>query len=148
MRIIEDHVHFTGIDKSISNCQIRKFILPGFDHVKFVEEVMKPVIVEFYIHLDCIFVNQIDERNEDGMLENNLSYVWPSINTACYSKRIISPRSFETVTKELTELSLDDILMKAFTVHDSISFYSQSKLRPRDLISLVIYIQKTGQPRF
>ena len=48
-----------------------------------------------------------------------LSIVWPSINMAFYSNRIIDPKSFEMVRNDLSKLSLDDILMKVCTVHDS-----------------------------
>ena len=148
LRVIEDRAIFTRRDKLISNAEIRKLITPDFNIPNFVESIAKEINGEFIINLDCSIVNQFNERNENDEVENRLRYVWPSINTPFYSKRIKSPRSFQDMKNELREFHmLSDTLMKVFTVHDAISFYTNSHLRPRDIITLVIYINKTGQSR-
>ena len=61
-------------------------------HSEFVKNIAEEINGEYLLHLDCAFVNQSTHRNEEGELETDLHYVWPSINSSLYSKRLKNPR--------------------------------------------------------
>ena len=148
LRVVKDFMRFTGERTITSNAEIRKLITPGFNVPEFVKTIAEEINGEYLIHLDCAFVNQSTLRNEEGIMESNLHYVWPSINTSFYSKRIKNPRSFQQMNSELANFQyLPDVLTAAFNEHDKISFYSDSHVLPREITTLVIYVNKTGQPR-
>ena len=126
---------------------ITKFLTDQVNSVKMIQEILDNISGRFTIFLDFHFLFICPDYEVDNV-SNKPSYDKFKFQHASKASamnqtiKINSTIDCEQLVNEFKDMNYADLLNKTFVTHSEIFEYAQSNIRPYQLLSLVIHIQK------
>ena len=131
-----------NIDKPYDALILTKFLNSNFNASKAVVELVNEITGRFLVYIDFHFLYLAPPRDSDKE-EEDLVFQSASKASACNATIKISEKAdIDDFAKEFESQTETDILNMVFQHHSDLYEYQNSGLRPYQLLSLVVHLQK------
>ena len=143
IRTIIDRVIFRTQNKfrPYDSVIITKFLTKEFDCVKSIMELVGNITGNFLIYIDFHFLFLCNPEQEEE--EDELKFQFASKASAINDTyKIASNNDYLDLSNEFENKTYNDLLNAVFVHHVELYEYQNSGLRPYQLLSLVIHLQK------
>jgi len=139
---ISDKILFSNRSKSrpYEQVTITKFLTPDFDYREAISTVAGAVTGSFLFFLDFhfLFLGKPDEGGEEFIKFQTAAKATAMNDTF----KITNSGDYEKLSQEFKNKNYSDILNECATNHISLYEYEESGLRPLQLLSMIIHVQK------
>ena len=160
LKTIKDQIIFSANNKYrlYDSYRLTKFLKPDFEITTFFDSLLSELTPPYLIFVDFHFLLEVsskialknsetvkhtpfDEINED--LPRQFKFQNGTKTSSMNSViKIFNTTDYEKFFNEFKNLSSNDLLNKAFIHHSELYEYASSRLKPYQLLSLVIHLQK------
>lgn len=120
---------------------ITKFLTQDFDIVKTINELIGNITGNFLIYIDFHFLFLCNPNEKEQ--EDEFKFQFASKSSAMnQTYKIVTAQDYTDLTNEFSDKTYSDLLNAVFINHVDLYDFQNSGLRPYQLLSLVIHLQK------
>ena len=130
-------------DKPYDAIVLTKFLRPKFDVFKAIKDLVESLNNRFLIYIDFHFMILCPPRESDKDVEEVFRLQTASKASAMNAtSKIATAEDCDDLIAEFKNQSDAELLNSVFQHHSDLFDYQSSGLRPYDLLSLVVHVQK------
>jgi len=144
---LRDRIFFLNKNKfrPYDSCTMTKFLHSDLDCSSIIDQISGSISPNFLIFIDFhfLFESKPEERNQN--YTDSLKLQRASKASAMNETlKIVTQNNYESLKKEFQNKTHADLLNRAYQHHCDLYEFQNSGLRPYQLLSLVVHIQKFG----
>ena len=142
---IQDRILFVEKNRyrPYDSCYVTKFITDRVDPCKFIKDIFSDLSPPFLTFIDFHFLFECNPNEDDESKIDDLKLQTASKASAINDNFKIATRSdYIKLMGEFENQTYSDLLTKAYLHHLELYEYQNSGLRPYQLLSLVVHVQR------
>ena len=145
LRTVTDRVFFVNQNRyrPYDSVQITKFLRPNFNCSKVLKELFEYITPPYLVFVDFHFLFECKSEDKNEKLVDLLKFQTASKASALNDTiKITKKNDFDSLISEFANKSHADLLDAVYRHHVDLYEYQNSGLKPYQLLSLVVHLQK------